>query len=428
MIALRLLFSSLALVLLFAGASFAQEVAPPFEAIDRHALSTPETETDSIERLATYLTLPAANDAEKARAIFRWVTANIEYDVPSLLDGSYATNPSDGASVLLRRRDICEGYANLFRDLARAAGLEAELVRGFSKGFNHRPGDPITEHGRHMWNAVKIDGAWQLLDATWGAGNLVGEKFARKFNDFYFLTTPAKLVHSHLPREDRWQLLRESISRERFERLPELEPRFFQFGIKLVSHATSVIESGSELQVLLRAPVNMQFRALLTDLAGNKIPENYVFAQRQQDAQENLELSLRLPVEGAYLLRVYAAPLDKEKLGHVLSYRIDARFAPDQSREVAFPQRIRTFEVKPNRLYFPMNGSLKAGEAARFKLFLPEALDALVTTGGSFFFLESKGNGFFEGSVKIANGPVDVTVQYPGQKYRQVLLKYNGQP
>src|SRR5579859_2355769 len=58
-----------------------------FTEIDRHALDTPKSAERSIAGLAAYLIRPARDDREKARALFRWITANIAYDDIAALTG-----------------------------------------------------------------------------------------------------------------------------------------------------------------------------------------------------------------------------------------------------------------------------------------------------------------------------------------------------
>jgi transglutaminase-like putative cysteine protease len=89
-----------------------------YEEIDMHALNTPEDKKKSIESLASYLTEPARNDREKARAIYRWVAENIDYDVQGLLHGSYGDTSPGG--VLRSGKSVCSGYSGLFESLANA--------------------------------------------------------------------------------------------------------------------------------------------------------------------------------------------------------------------------------------------------------------------------------------------------------------------
>ena len=200
------------------------------DAFDRHALETPAEEEKTVAGLARYLVKPAKNDRDKARLIFRWVTNRLDYDVVALY-GNKRSNyrPAD---VLARRLCVCEGYANLYAALAREAGLEIDLVYGRTKSRIAVPGGkPLG----HVWVAVKIDGQWQLLDPTWGAGNLIVEKrqFVRRYNDFYFLVAPEKLIYTHLPREERWQLLAKAVSGEEFDHLGYINAVLFDYGVKL---------------------------------------------------------------------------------------------------------------------------------------------------------------------------------------------------
>lgn len=49
---------------------------------DKHALAAPLDKTADLQTLATHLTQPFKTEQEKARVLFRWVTANISYDYP----------------------------------------------------------------------------------------------------------------------------------------------------------------------------------------------------------------------------------------------------------------------------------------------------------------------------------------------------------
>lgn len=57
-----------------------------YELIDQYVLkeNPPASVKKSVKELATFLTAPSTNDREKARAIYRWITENINYDVEGL--------------------------------------------------------------------------------------------------------------------------------------------------------------------------------------------------------------------------------------------------------------------------------------------------------------------------------------------------------
>lgn len=198
------------------------------DAFDRHALQTPAKEEKTVAGLARYLVKPARNDCDKARLIFRWVTSRIDYDVPALLGGKPSN--SRPADVLAKRLCVCEGYAQLYVALAREAGLEVEQIRGRCKS---RITDSPRKSLSHTWVAVKLDGKWQLVDPTQGAGaiNLATRRFTRRYNDYFFLTPPEKLIFTHLPRQPRWQLLPQTVSDQEFDRWGFIDARLFAFGV-----------------------------------------------------------------------------------------------------------------------------------------------------------------------------------------------------
>ncbi len=106
-----------------------------YEEIDSHALNAPASAEGNVPSLAAYLAKPAKNDREKARAIFRWITENIDYNVDVFFnEGTGATNSED---VLKSRRSICYGYSDLFLSLAGEMGLQAVRISGYGKGYGY---------------------------------------------------------------------------------------------------------------------------------------------------------------------------------------------------------------------------------------------------------------------------------------------------
>jgi hypothetical protein len=294
-----------------------------YATVDAHALAAPREARNSISALAAWLSAPARNEREKARAIFRWVTANVSY-VDDEEDQALDSRPE---AVLQRGTAVCAGYSDLFVSLARAAGLEAVAISGWAKGYGTQPGSRFGGPKNHAWNAVRVDGAWRLVDCTWGAGSVDAEGVYRKrFEPFYFLTPPGNLRYSHFPREARWQLLEPALSLEEFEALPFLRPAFFHYGLSaLAPHAATILACGPLVSVGFDAPRDVLLLVRLfrygepTEPAGLRI----------RSKKERRSIDLLLPEEGEFLLRVYASR-NREVSGQtrryrgVLDYRIEA--------------------------------------------------------------------------------------------------------
>jgi hypothetical protein len=108
---------------------------------------------------------------------------------------------------------VCQGYAEVYRAIAKRAGLDCVMVVGHGKGFGYtalKPGErpPPPKPDGHAWNAVRIDGGkWQLLDACWGAGHLCTStnKYKQEFNPKQFTRTNEEFGESHFPQDPKYQ-------------------------------------------------------------------------------------------------------------------------------------------------------------------------------------------------------------------------------
>lgn len=171
--------------------------------MDQRALKAPKKWHQDLPKLTDYLTSEAHNDFEKVRSIYTWIVSNISYDHKVIADNSRRINNNIG-DILRRRKAICMGYADLFEAMANLAELEAATVDGYSKGTATSIAD-LSEPD-HSWNAVKLQGNWYLLDATWGSSLAQNDLDYTTINEDYYLSDPAIFLETHLPIVPFWQL------------------------------------------------------------------------------------------------------------------------------------------------------------------------------------------------------------------------------
>jgi len=189
-----------------------------FVYIDEHVRKTPSEVESEVSALANYLAEPALNDFDKARSFYVWLTTNVIYDMQAYRNGRRRINKSN-EDILKRKRAVCFGYSKFFKALCDEVGLDSQVISGYSKGS--LTSTPKLEEPDHAWNAVKLEGEWYLLDATWGAGVVYRKSdFVHEFSDEYFLTSPQKLIVNHLPADPMWQLLPCAISTKDFKDSP----------------------------------------------------------------------------------------------------------------------------------------------------------------------------------------------------------------
>ena len=228
------------LILIYVN-SFSQDfLKTDFISIDGYAIKTPAAKTKNLDTLAHYLVIPAKNDVEKARSIFRWVAENISYDFDAYLSGNIP--PQNASDILKCRKGVCAGYASLYKALCDRAGLECEIIIGYAKGYSYKSGS-VVPGTNHAWNAIKLNGKWYLMDATWSSGRKSDHnKITRdEFEEFYFCPDPADFIYSHFPEEEKWQLLDKPVTREDFFNLINPYTQFFYSDISDLNYTNPII-------------------------------------------------------------------------------------------------------------------------------------------------------------------------------------------
>ncbi|OAV44829.1 hypothetical protein A3850_010155 [Lewinella sp. 4G2] len=215
----------------------------------------------SPEDLASEVSVRFAGDEERAAALFYWVANSISYDTKLMnrIAGSSIKSYTLAEIERLyedriqyawkKRKGVCENYARLYERLATLAGLEAVMISG------HARGDYLTAGMigiGHAWNRVKIDGKWQLLDATWGAGHLNENlQFEAEFKPQYFLPEPVTFSYSHFPEDANDQLLANPVSKVTYLMRPAVGEGFLRYDITELNLDTYAIEIGQGNQLTI---------------------------------------------------------------------------------------------------------------------------------------------------------------------------------
>lgn len=241
------------LLLLASFTALAQKGEKDWYAIDAAVRQINAASPDS---LVQKLTAAYTTDAQKVRAIYSWITQNVSYNTslynPSKRSAKKEWDPTDTMTVwksgdemtairvMHRRYTVCEGYAKLFKVLCDYAGVESKLVYGYvrtnvgSRRFRTN----------HTWNAVRIDSAWHLLDATWAAGYFnYRNEFIQERNDYYYLTPPQIFIRDHYPEDLRWALLDEVPAYNELNKAPFHYKTFDKYGLQPPTQMTGVLQA-----------------------------------------------------------------------------------------------------------------------------------------------------------------------------------------
>jgi len=115
--------------------------------------------SDVVQKFVAAYIKPGMTDLQKEIVIVQYLVENINYDVGAYMTSTVSITNNFGKKALETGNAVCSGYAEAFKLLADASGLQSEVVTG--KGYSN------LGSGDHAWNQVCIDGKWYNLDVTW---------------------------------------------------------------------------------------------------------------------------------------------------------------------------------------------------------------------------------------------------------------------
>lgn len=266
------------------------------------------TEEDiELTALATQLTTDLSTEVDKARAIYMWIAGNIRYDCkkyhnPKNPTFSGTSKEEIGEKIaiyrqkgilktLKRKRGVCEDYSRLFNALCKEVGLESIRIVGNARDFYkpYRKG----LGGLHAWNAVKIDGNWYLIDATWGAGytDEAVKRFTRRLSAGYFMVKPEKLIQTHFPEDKNWQLLAKPLNQKAFSKQPMVNIADIKYQIQDASDGIETNSNGKRM-------VRFKF----------KNPPKYLFLSNRKSKP----IAFKKRIEGEYVILEFSSSSAKK--------------------------------------------------------------------------------------------------------------------
>lgn len=196
------------------------------------------------------LTNDLSTTVEKFRAIYTWVSTNIENDYgaylttrkkrkklaadrEAYLEWNASFTPKVFTKLIADRKTACTGYAYLIREMASLAGFKCKIVNGYGRTPTLRLDEKSAAN--HSWNAIEIDGKWYVCDATWSAGRVMlldnGPEFQNDYFDGYFLADPTLFIKNHYPLEISLSVLNDPPTFEEFLDGPVVYKEAFNFPI-----------------------------------------------------------------------------------------------------------------------------------------------------------------------------------------------------
>lgn len=222
---------------------------------------------NTYQELANQINRDFKSDYNKAKAAFAWIAKNVEYKTKGInkiqrIRFSYTSEEDlkqqkeqfrrDLAQKTIRsKKALCEGYSTLYQEVCTMLNIDCVIIPGTAKRFVSEIGNNNLP-SNHAWNAVKINGNWQLVDITWAAGSVDYSKmqFMREFTPGYFACNPKEFAMKHFPDDIEWLLLPVDFSKADFASQPSVFNDFIGHNYQILSPKEGLIriKRGNEIE------------------------------------------------------------------------------------------------------------------------------------------------------------------------------------
>tara|TARA_R110002051_G_scaffold325457_1_gene427963 strand:- start:306 stop:1490 length:1185 start_codon:yes stop_codon:yes gene_type:complete len=184
-----------------------------YSEIDQTSKQVPK-QLKSAAQIAAHLTRDLKKEEDKVRAIYIWITHNIQYDMTLVKNPvTYTEQINIADEALKNRKGVCEHYAQLFQQMCAAIGITSYVIPGYTRQSDGHSIDPLN----HAWNGVVVNNNYYLLDPTWDAGYYGKGSYVHEFQDEFFLVEPKTFIKTHVPFDPIWQFLDNPISHSAFK-------------------------------------------------------------------------------------------------------------------------------------------------------------------------------------------------------------------
>ncbi len=196
---------------------------------DSIALHFPKKKYKTVTEIAGVLCENLKTEHEKFRAIFKWITDNIEYN-------KSAQNVTDASKIVRKNKAVCQGFSNLLKEMCNTVNIPCDVIVGYTK-TEVKDINKKLKKTDHAWNSVQLYGNWYLVDVTWATSkyNVVTHKYMKEFDEHYFLTAPQKFILDHFPQDKKFQFLDKPVKKSVFISWPVYYADYFHFNIENIS-------------------------------------------------------------------------------------------------------------------------------------------------------------------------------------------------
>ena len=371
------------------------------EKLKKIVKSCPKRTSLSLNNFREYFKKATTNltEEEKAYALFFWMHDNIAYDVEGLRTGNLLVEPEESYT---RGMTVCSGYSRLYKYIGKYIGIDVICVMGYAKGAGYSVEDLLDE-SNHEWNILRFKKVYYQMDSTWGAGHLNGNKFVKELNEFYFCPIPERLIATHHPDEDKWQLLYPFVSLEEFGRIVNYGTNFYKYFTTDIKYHTFKVKSKHTIRFnKVNEKDNLGVIVKVYDKNGRETKNALCMPLYNKNY---IEFFYIFKGKGIYKTDIFASPKAQKSRAHIVTYYLEC--TEDFKQTASTPFSLPKIYENDVTIIEPLFNNLKKGKQVTLKFRCDDA-DEIIITNGEWLTVKKNQDGIFEKTITVKTDEVYV--------------------
>ncbi len=372
------------------------------------------------------------DDGIKMVILADWIADNIYYDQECFHDGQNWCD-TDAYGTLKNTSTVCEGYAQLFKEMARIAGLPVISSGGYVYGGAVYG---TVKLSRHAWNLVRLNDQWYLYDVTHNSHNSLSKgKFTYAgFDNSHTLMNmekvgvkyyPDKALYQFIPQPQTFEEYKKNLSSDIF--ICNVQQKFFDLGLSLSSPLPYEISISNQPYLIeLNGPSGINLSLTYNSQSLIKGQDNFF---QYNPAKKSYELYFYPPSRHDYSVFINAS-LPGKDWNTILSLRLSGQETLALSPGLAsyFPKKYWDFNENQVYLAGPLQGTLNRNKPYTFRIYVPGTQKVRLYWNGteSHVDFEQISPEWFElKDFKLPqSSEVRIFALLPGITYYKALLSY----
>ena len=242
------------------------------------------------------------------------------------------------------------------------------------------------------------------MDSTWGAGHLGGgDKYVKHLNEFYFCAVPERIIVTHHPDEDKWQLIYPPVSLEEYGRLVKYDTSFYDYFTTDIKYQTLKTKSQFTIRFDKKNEKdNLDTIVEIKDKYGNST-KNALCLPRYY--KNYIEFFYIFKKKGTYKTTIFAGLRKTKSYSYIVDYNLQCT----EDFKVTADTPFSLPEVYSNEIVIiePIFNILKKGKKITFKCRCDDA-EEICITNDEWLTVKKNEEGIFEKTITVKTNQVSI--------------------